>query len=822
MLLNYFKIAWRSLSRNKVYSAINVLGLSLGISACLVIYLITHFELSFDKFHPQGERIYRVVADNQGREGEHRSVGFVTDPMAMTVRAEITGLQSVTGFYSYSTNVSIPNNGKIGQKFDRPKFGTPSPIVITDPQYFEIFPYQWLAGSPAVSISQPFQVVLTESEAHKYFGAGAPDEFIGRQIWYADSLHTVVSGIIKDWTGNTDLNFRDFISFATVQHSFLKQNIDLKAWGMWNWETQAFVKLAEGVTKAQVERQLAGLAKRHVVGPDGMKNVLSLQPLSDIHFNARYEDAFSRKASLPTLYILMGIAVFILLIAAVNFINLSTAQSIRRVREIGIRKVLGSRRSGLILQFLTETFVLTFVAVVISVMLVGPILRVFQSFIPAGVVFRPAEPATLLFLSAIILVTSLLAGFYPARVLSSFLPVVSLKGEGGATFNQKSYLRKSLIVFQFTIALLFIIGTSVIGDQLHFMLNQDMGFTRTAIVNIGTPGGKDAVTKRGVFVQQIGQLPQVDMICGSEGTPAAKGHRGTDLIRHTPKGDVKVASEMHLVDDHFLPLYELHLLAGRNLLHSDTMTEVIVNERAARGLGFSNPADAVGQLVESGQKDRPGQTVLPIVGVISDFHSRSLHEAVGPVFLTSNTGAQRLLSIKLKLEGRGSNDIKKALTAIGTEWKKLYPDNKFEYTFLDESIASFYESEQKTAQIMNTAMLVSIFISCMGLFGVTTFMAVQRTREIGIRKVMGATVASIVRLLSFDFVRLVGLAILIASPIAWYVMNRWLADFAYRVPVHWWIFVLASVIAVAIAVATVSIQAIRAARANPVKSLRSE
>lgn len=826
MLFSYFKIAWRSLSRNKIYSAINVLGLSLGISACLVIYLITHFELSYDKFHPQRDRIYRVVLDREGPDGKHRSLGFMTDPMAMTVRAEITGLGAVTGFYNYSTNVTIPNNGKIDQKFEAAKFPAHSPIVVTDPQYFEIFPYQWLAGNPATSMSQPFQIVLAESEAHKYFGAGSPDQFMGREVWYHDSLHLVVSGIVKDWKENTDLNFKDFISFATVSHSFLQQDIDIKAWGMWNYETQAFVKLADGVSKARIDRQLAGIVERHIRrGNDDGKAVLSLQPLSDIHFNAGYEDSFSRKANLPTLYVLMGVAVFILLIAAVNFINLSTAQSIQRVREIGIRKVLGSRKSGLILQFLTETFVLTCVAVILSLLLVNPILHIFHSFVPAGVAFHPTDPAMLLFLAAVLLITSLLAGFYPAQVLSSFLPVVSLKGEGGTTFNQKSYLRRSLIVFQFTIALLFIIGTLVVGDQLHFMLNQDMGFAKTAIVNIGTPGGKGAKTKKGVFIQQISELPQVAMVSSSEGPPASKGHRGTDLTRHTSKGEVKAHCEMHLIDENFLPLYEMRLVAGRNLLHSDSttmMTEVLLNESAARELGFANPADAVGQLVESGQSDRKGMPALPVVGVVADFHSRSLKEAVGPVFLTCNTGANRMLSVKLKMEGRGSNDIKKTLTAIEAAWKKLYPDNKFEYTFFDESIASFYETEQKTAQIMNAAMLVSIFISCMGLFGVTTFMASQRTREIGIRKVMGATVTSIVQLLSIDFVRLVGLAILIASPIAWYFMHRWLADFVYRVPVRWWIFVLAGGAALALAVGTVSIQAVRAARANPVKSLRSE
>ena len=822
MLLNYFRMAFRSLSKSKLYTIINVLGLSLGVSACLVIFLITHFELSFDRFHRDEERIYRIVDESQNGTGVHHSMGGTTDPMAMTVRAEVPGLQTVTGFYNYYTNVTIPEGSTIRLKLERPKYGMPSDIVITDPQYFDIFNYQWLAGSPAASISQPFQVVLTESEAHRYFGPGSPDEFIGRQVWYHDSLHTVVSGIVKDWTENTDFRFKDFISVATVSHTFLKNDIDFGAWGMWNDETQAFVKLGNGVTKAQVERQLAVLGKKHLIEREGGKDSLLLQPLADIHFNAAYTDAYSRKASLPTLYALMGIAVFILLIAAINFINLSTAQSIQRVKEIGIRKVLGSSRGGLILQFLTETFVLTCAAAGISVLLVNPILGAFHSFLPEGLSFHPADTTTLLFIASIILITSLLAGFYPARVLSSFLPVVSLKGEGGPTFNQKSYLRKSLIVFQFTIALVFIIGTWIIGDQIHFMLNKDMGFTKTAIINISTPWVKDAQTKRQVLVNEIGRLPQVAMVCGSEGTPAAEGHRGTDLTLHKRTGDVKVSAEMHLVDEHFLPLYEMRLLAGRNLNHTDTMTEVLLNESAARGLGFVNPGDAVGQLVESGQKDSRYQTVLPVVGVVADFHSRSLRDTVSPVFMTMNTGANSLLSIKLNMQGRGSNDIKKTLAAIAADWKALYPDVTFGYSFFDETIAAFYDKEQKTAQIMNTAMLIAIFISCMGLFGVTTFMAAQRTREIGIRKVMGASIAGIVKLLSADFVRLVGLSILIATPVAWYGMHRWLADFAYHVPVHAWVFALAGLTAMGIALVTVSIQAIRAARVNPVKSLRSE
>lgn len=821
MLLNYFKIAWRTLSKNKIYTIINVLGLTLGICSCLVIFLITHFELSYDKFHPGKEKIYRIVLESIRPSGESRKLGFVTDPMAMTIRTELSGLETVAGFYNYYAKVSIPNGKNIDRQFEQPKYNLPSDVIVADPQYFELFKYQWLAGSPATALQQPFQVVLSEKEAHKYFGAGSPDQFMGRPILYNDSLRMTVSGIVKDWSGNTDLAFKDFISAATIQHSFLKKEIDLRSWGMWNYTTQAFVKLAPGTTRAQVQSQFPAFQKKYMKAREDEKAHLALQPLSDIHFNADYPDAFSRKASLPTLYILMGIAAFILLIAAINFINLSTAQSIQRVKEIGIRKVLGGRRRNLIFQFLIETFVLTCLAVLISLLFIRPVLSAFHAFIPTGMNFRLFDPANLLFLGSITLVTSLLAGFYPAKILSAYLPVISLKGEGGQTVNRKSYLRQSLIVFQFTIALLFIIGTWIMGDQIHFLLNADMGFNKTAVINIPTPRVQNAKEKRKVLLQKIGQIPAVAMECTSEGTPAATGHRGTDII-YKGKNEVKVSAEMHIADDKFLPLYELKLLAGRNLLPSDTMSEVLLNESCARALGFAKPQDAIGQYVESGQKDSRNQGLLPVVGVVADFHSRSLKETVGPIFISSNASASRVISVKLSMQHDQYTNLQNTLAKIQQDWKEIYPDNKFEYTFFDETIAAFYDKEQRTASIMNTAMLIAIFISCMGLFGVTTFMAGQRTREIGIRKVLGASVTGIVRLLTIDFVPLVGISILIASPIAWYFMHRWLQDFAYRTTITAWVFIGAALTALLIAIATVSIQAIRAAIANPVKSLRSE
>ncbi|MHA4807823.1 ABC transporter permease [Flavitalea flava] len=819
MLRSYLRITGRYLSRNKIYTSINVLGLALGICSCLVIFLITRFEFGYDRFHPDKERIYRIVGDHLGDGGEHHKFGYVTDPMAMAARAELSGFETVAGFYNYYAKVTIRNNQITVKQFEAPKWGTPSDIVVAEPQYFELFKYRWLAGNPATALNEPFKVVLTEKEAQKYFGEGSPDQFVGRQIAYNDSLLMTVSGIVKDWTQNTDLNFKDFISVSTVAHSSLKNDIDLSAWGMWNSTTQVFVKLAKGVSPAQVERQFPKFLAGHSKKEWGNKTKLALQPLSDLHFNADYTDEYARKAHLPTLYMLLGIAGFILVIAAINFINLSTAQSIQRIREIGVRKVLGSSRGLLIVQFLGETFILTCLAVFISILLVNPVLTAFRAYIPDGVYFYMSDPYTLIFLLGLTLFTSLLAGFYPAKVLSSYLPALSLKGQGLAAINQKSYLRRSLIVFQFTVSLLFIIATLIVGDQIHFMLNKDMGFKKDAIINLQT-GWKNPDKKK-VLEEKISALPEVSLVCTSEGTPAATGHRGTDLV-YQGKTQVKLKSEMHIADENFVPLYELRLMAGRNLHHSDTMTEVLLNEASVRGLGFKKPEDAIGQMVESGQKDRMGQGKLPIVGIVADFHSKSLHERVSPVFITSNSEGSRVISVKLATRNKGAADFKTALEKIEKFWKEVYPDEKFEYSFFDETIATFYSKEQKTVRIIDTAMFISIFISCMGLFGLITFTAKQRTREIGIRKVMGASVSGIVYLLSRDFVKLVVIAILIASPLAYYFMQKWLQDFAYRVTVSLWTFVMAGMAALFIALVTVSFQAIKTARSNPVNSLRAD
>jgi putative ABC transport system permease protein len=821
MLQNFFKTAWRNLLRHRVNTFINIAGLALGIVVCLIVFLLVRFELSYDRFHPDGDRIYRVVVRSVGPEGE-RTFGFVTTAMPGSVRSEVSGLETVAGFDNLNCPVAVPRGGKESVVFDAAKRGEEtSPIILAQPQYFDIFKYRWLAGNAATALNDPFRVVLTEKEAERYFGPADPDKWLGRTLIYHDSLQVTVSGIVADWKENSDFAFRDFISFSTIKASFLKDDFE-ESWGMWDYDVQTFVKLAPGVSPARVERQLAGMMDRHRQGPKEFHTYLALQPLNDIHYNEKYSDDFSRKASLPTLYGLGGIAAFILLIAAINFINLSTAQSVRRAREIGVRKVLGGRRGALVVQFLCETLVLVLAAAILALVIAGPLLLAFDSLLPRGVDLQVFVWPTGWFLAAIVLITCLLAGFYPARVLSAYQPALSLKGQGIRQLNSKSYLRKALIVFQFTVSLIFIIGTLIVARQIHFMLNTDLGFDHDAIVIIRTqPEG--AGHPRATLAAKIRGIPEVELVTRNIEAPTATGHPGTFLAlasaADAKMGDPgKIMASFDMIDTNYLRLFGMHLIVGRNLFQSDTIHEFLVNETAARQLGFRRPADALGQIVTVGMNNATGS----IVGVIRDFHSKSMHEPITPFFLSTDKRNARDISVKLATKGRTPDEMSAVLGKLEKAWMEVYPTKKFAYEFFDESIARLYDQEKKLAEILDLAMGIAIFISCLGLFGLVAWVAEQRTKEIGIRKVLGATVVNIVSMLSRDFIWLVVLAIGIASPVAWYFMHQWLQDFAYRVPISWWIYGIAGLGAIGIALVTVSFQAVRAATVNPVESLRAE
>ena len=813
MLKNYFKVAWRNIVRHKIHAVLNVLGLSLGICGCLLIWLVTSFELSFDQFHPDKNRIFRVVTEIQSKSQGIIHIPFIPDPAEVAIRLGVSGLDQVSMFHPYTAKVTIPIGHGLIRHFDPPDEKlTVSPIIITDREYFNIFKYHWLDGNAATALNEPFQVVLSENEARKYFGKLPLDRIMGRTIIYNDSLLVTVSGIIRDWHKPTDFGFKEFISFPTVRQSFLKNGYGLNNWEGWNG-SQTFVKLDLHTTAAQVNTQFPKIVNRNIkIGDDKLK--FFLQPLTDIHFNQNFPQPF--QANLRTLFGLMAIAAFILIIAVINFINLSTAQSIQRAKEIGIRKVLGSSRQSLVLQFLGETFLLTLFAVAIALLLIDPVISAFHSFIPPGVTLNLRDIPTDIFLLLLLMLTSLLAGFYPAKILSGYKPVISLKAHSSQQVNQKGYLRKALIVFQFTISIGFIIGTLIIGNQIRFMLNKDLGFAKDAIINLNI-NGNYPLGKAKLLAGQIKQIAAVQTVSLNQGPPADMdyysstdiSYRGTDL-----------ETQVLLGDENYISLYQLKLLAGRNLLPSDSIRELLINATCAKRLGFAHPEDAIGKLVHLGFDNGPTEVKRPIAGVLADFHSQSLQYPITPVTLTE--GGSRTISFRLQSSGMRMGQFNTLIGQIGKDWKAVYPNEKFEYRFFDDQIADFYNNYRKTSQIMDLAMVISILISCMGLFGLITFTTVQRTQEIGIRKVLGASVGNIVQILSRDFLSLVFIAIFIASPIAWYFMNTWLSGFAYHIRESGWIFVLAGLSALMIAFLTMSIQAIKAASANPVKSLRME
>ena len=807
MIRNYFKIAWRTIRKNKVYSAINVLGLALGICACLVIYLITSHERSFDAFHPDKDRIYRLVMEGEAG-GDQWLSNSVPPPAPRAVREELSGIEAVTGFHYYNPKISIPDGDNTPKKFE----SVNRQIILADPQYFSVFSYRWLAGNPG-TLNEPFKVVLSEGKARDYFGTIPLDKVLGKEIIY-DSLHVVVTGIVQDWNENTDFPMTDFISFGTIKSSFLKNEILLDNWGQNMHSSQGFVKLNQGKSATEITAQLTALVRKHDTNvKDAKKSTLELklQPLSDIHFNPQYN---ASPSLMPTLYALAGLALFILIIAAINFINLSTAQSVRRSKEIGIRKVLGSLKAGLMFQFLAETFLLTVLAVCIAVLLVNPVLTVFSSFVPNGVRFDPFSPSTLLFLVAMTIGTSLLAGFYPAHILASYLPSINLKGMGVQKGTGKWFFRKGLIVFQFSISLFFIIGTLVIGGQVRFISSKDKGFETRDVFIFRTPWG-DQSDKSLILVDKIRHLAGVDKVMLQGTSPMGFALMISPFV-YKGKTMVETGASIKAAGAHYIPFYGIHLLAGRNVADSDSLKEMVINQKFADALGFGRPEEAIGQFLYYEGK------AYPIVGVVEDFHERSFHYPIGPCVIGNFQVNFHTIAIKMS-SSQGQNESRSdMLIQLEKLFKQVYPEESFRSNFIEEEIGWMHEREQKTAMLMNVAMIVTIFISCMGVFGLALFTAEMRTKEIGIRKVLGASVADIVSMLSKDFIILIGIAILIASPVSWYFMNDWLLQFAYHIDMTIAVYVVAGIAALTIGLLSTGFQTVKAALANPVDSLKAE
>ncbi|RVU02745.1 ABC transporter permease [Mucilaginibacter limnophilus] len=819
MLKNYFKTAWRSIMRQKVFTMINVTGLAIGISAALVIYMIAVYDFSFDSFHPKRDKIYHVVT-NFTFSGVPYKNGGVTSPLGGVIKNEIAGITEAAPFYiaNDDTKITVPD-------------GTATPlnlkkqdkVVYADARYFNIFQYKWLAGEAKTALSTPYKVVLTQKQAELYFPRLTPAQVIGRKVIYNDTVNTVVTGVVENLPGNTDFVFHDFISFSSmgVALSADQQKYNQR-WDNTTSASQLFVVLDDKATVANIEAQLEKLQKKY--DPNNGKDFngtqdFKLQPLKDIHFNSEYATFNYRTANLTTLYGLLAIAAFLLVLGCINFINLTTAQAVNRAKEIGIRKTIGGNRKQIIVQFLSETFLITVFAVLVSIALVPLILKFFTGFIPEDItVGMLKETSIIIFLILLSVIVCLLSGFYPAMVLSGYKPVSVLKNQthAGTGKTRNAWLRKSLTVTQFVIAQFFIMATILVSKQISYTLNKDLGFKQDAVLFVNTPWRENNADKKQVFVNKLKSFPQIENISIGSTPPSSAGYNTTSVKYIDGKKEIKTDLQLKNGDENYINVYKIKLLAGRNITKSDT-TQMMINETYLHTLGFKKPEQAIGKFIEH------GDTKDMVIGVVNDFYSASLHSPIKPLAIVPAWKYNNyVVHVALKPKTEGGGEWKKAIAQIQAAWKEVYPEYDIDYGFVDESIAKFYESEQRMSKLLAWSTGLSVFISCLGLLGLAIYTTGQRTKEIGIRKVLGSSVRQIVSLLSKELVLLVILAFVIVTPLAWWAMHKWIENFAEHTAISWWVFALGGLAMLLTAIITLSFQTVKAAMANPVKSLRSE
>ena len=801
MFKNYFKTAWRNLVRYKSNAFINIAGLMVGFAAFLLIFLVIQYEKSFDDFHANKNDIYRVVRIGKNLVNKEYRAG-VPYPVTSTLRSDFPQLKNAAAIWSPgSVQVNVTaTDGSISKKFKEI-----NGVFLAEPRFFKMFNFSLAAGNIANAINDPNTALVTKEYAIKYFGDWK--SAIGK-TFSIFGLPIKVTGILNNPPSNTDFPLGVVVSYAT-----LTTNIDMSNWGSIDDQNYCFVQLDNKYSRAQFNSLLARFVDKHIK-PVNPNYDLSLQPLNEIHYDERFGNFTGRTFSKDLIFALSLIALFLLIIACVNFINLTTAQAVNRSREVGVRKVLGSNRKQLVLQFLGETGITTFLALVgaiIIALVCLPFLNNLLEIHLATNIFYSTE--FFMFMLAALLVVTFLSGFYPALVLSGFKSVNVLKSTTNANGKKGISMRRGLVVFQFIIAQTLIIGTLVVVSQMNYFQKADMGFDKKAILTAGIPGDSLSRTKVDFLNNELKKVAGIEDISFSTFAPTnTNGGWATDLRlpgNRSNSPDMIVA--MKPADTSFFRLYNLQLVAGRIYFPSDTMREFVVNETVIKKLGIRNPQAAIGKLINV------NGVTFPIVGAVKDFHVASLRDPIGPVVLTTMKRSYQLVNIKINL-----SETKPVIASMQKIWNKYFPDYVFEYNFLDQQIADFYKQEGQLSQLYKIFSGIAIFISCLGLYGLISFMAVQRRKEIGIRKVLGAPVRDIVIMLSKEFTILIAIAFLIASPIAWYFMHQWLQQYTYRISLGIWFFITTIVCALCIAWLTVGYTAIKAAIANPVKSLRTE
>ncbi len=819
MFRNYLKIAFRRLRADKTSTVINVLGLALGMTCCLIIYVFVRYELSFDGFHTHSDQTYRIVEHSRKADGVHHWP-TTAYPLAEAIRRDMPGVMVTQTAGPLDRIISAVDDGGNVHRFEENR------LMFADGQYLQTFDFSrafpngiWLAGNAKTAFRQPNAVVLTQKLAERYFAgyAGRYEQLVGKTVTLNNTDPLVISGIIRNPPRNTNLWF-DML----VNYQFFKANNRYEAinWSG-NYQGTTYVTLPDGAKPQPFERQLAALKKKYMNAEDNRRISYFLQPLTDIHTDPLYEEFLGGYVvSRQMLWGLTSLAIFLVLIASFNFINLTTAQAIRRRKEVGVRKAVGSTQLQLFSQFIGETLVIATMAGLFSSGILIVLLNwLNQSLTIISLDLRP-DATVWVFSVGLMLLVALLAGLYPAVVLSKFEPITALKN-GAVRQRDRFSIRQGLIVLQFCITYGLLIGMFVASRQMNFFQNKDLGFSKDAVITISAPRNQVA-SKMDAFRQQLLQNPAIREVSFSTGAPITRNYYGTDFRLKSEAIQMNRQAEMKVVDLSYLSLFGLQTVAGRWLSQSNIVPNgspfsgFVINETMVKMLGLT-PETAINKIVAITEGE------APIIGVVKDFHNVSLQQFIRPcVLMYWNTDFYEQIHVAVQTRNGQWLNVGQTLRTIEQTWKRIFPQDVYQYTFLNESLAKGYIVEQLVFDAFRIFAAISIFIACLGLFGLATFTAEQRTKEIGVRKVLGASVFSIVGLLSKDFLKLVLIAIVIASPIAWYAMNQWLKDFAYKIDIEWWVFAVAGLLAVSIALLTVSFQSVKAALMNPVKSLRSE
>ena len=799
MLNNYLKTAFQNLRSHKAYLAINTIGLAVGIAAGLLIFLLIQYETSFDDFHKNKERIYRVVAATKTQTGMNYSKATAF-PVAQALRIDYPQLEHVARIYVRDgKQVTLKNDDAL-----TPQKHFKETVFFAEPEFFDIFNFPFLAGNPKTALSEPNTAVLTQETAEKYFGDW--HTAIGKFINCENDGVCKVTGVLKNIPVNTNFPLQVVLSFETSRQEDISTD-----WVAQDGSLNTFLVLPKNITPQQFNNDLKTFVAKHTPA-EYVNHGYILQALSEMHYDSRFGTYSGSTFSKTLITALSLIGFFLLIIACINFINLATAQAVNRSKEVGIRKVLGSSKKQLVIQFLCETFLITLTSVATAIICAFIALPLLNNLLQTSVEIQPSFPLVA-FLFSIIIVVTVLSGLYPAIVLSGFNPIAVLKSKLTSKTTGGLSMRRVLVVFQFTIAQALILGTLIVVSQMNFFQNASMGFDKDAIVTVPLGNDSTRLFKADALKMQLLQQAGIKNVSLSAFTPIDKAGWDGDFTFDNTLKKSDFNPEFKWADADFFKTYNIRFIAGGPYKQADTINGFVVNELMVKKLGFKDPADIIGKKITIFD----GAIAAPVVGVVKDFNGNSLEKQMKPIMLGSFRQVYRLINIKIQPQ-----QVKQTLAAIEKLWNDTYPGFDYEYQFLDDKIASLYKQESRLSQLYQIFAGIAIFISCLGLYGFVSFMAVQRTKEVGIRKVLGASVINIVYLLSREFTVLIGVAFLIATPIAYYFMHQWLQKFAYRTNIGIGLFLLTILIAEIIAWLTVGYQAIKAAVANPVESLRSE